>query len=99
MSFRQFAASLLLILVVQTLQAEESGVQTAIHTSPLTPPLTGQLVEFTPATTIVGEKVLQRVGMELNLHTVTMAPRHFAADKSAPSKWWKSWMAAHERPK
>jgi hypothetical protein len=70
MSFRQFAASLLLILVVQTLQAEESGVQTAIHTSPLTPPRAGQLVEFSPATTNVGEKVLQRVGMELNLHTV-----------------------------
>jgi hypothetical protein len=70
MSFRQFAASLVLVFIAQTIHAEDSGVQTAIHTSPLTPPRTGQLVEFAPATTIVGEKVLQRVGMELNLHTV-----------------------------
>jgi hypothetical protein len=70
MSFRHFTASLILVLIAQALRAEESGVQTAIHTSPVTPPRTGQLVAFAPATTIVGEKVLQRVGMELNLHTV-----------------------------
>jgi hypothetical protein len=70
MSFRHFGASLIVVLIAQALRAEDTGVQTAIHTSPVTPPRTGQLVEFAPATTIVGEKVLQRVGLELNLHTV-----------------------------
>lgn len=70
MVFRLFCASLLLALISQTIRAEEADVQPAIHTSPLTPPRTGQLVEFEPATTNVGEKVLQRVGMEINLHTV-----------------------------
>jgi hypothetical protein len=70
MSFRHFGASLIVVLIAQALRAEDTGVQTAIHTSPVTPPRTGQLVEFAPATTIVGEKVLQRVGMELNLHTI-----------------------------
>jgi hypothetical protein len=70
MSFRHLGPTLFLLLIAQAIRAEDTGVQTAIHTSPVTPSRTGQLVAFAPATTIVGEKVLQRVGMELNLHTV-----------------------------
>jgi hypothetical protein len=70
MSFRHFGASLIVVLIAQALRAEDTGVQTAIHTSPVAPPRTGQLVAFAPATTNVGERVLQRVGMELNLKTV-----------------------------
>ena len=69
-----------LLLITPWTNAQEAVVQTAIHTAPITSPITGQVVPFTQATTAVGERVAQRVGMELNLHTVIKQSGQIAHD-------------------
>ncbi len=63
---KQFACSLLLLLTT-TASAEESAVQPATHNASVAQPTT---IRFTQQPTSVGERVVQRVGMELNLHTI-----------------------------
>jgi hypothetical protein len=70
----------MILLVTTWANAQEAVVQTAIHTAPITAPTTGQVVPFSQATTSVGERVAQRVGMELNLHTVIKQSGQIAHD-------------------
>lgn len=50
--------------------AQSEAVQPASHIQPASPPATGREVRFSQQPTSVGERVVQRVGMELNIHTV-----------------------------
>jgi hypothetical protein len=68
------------LLITPWADAQQPVVQTAIHTTPITAPTTGQVVPFSQATTSVGERVAQRVGMELNLHTVIKQGGQIAHD-------------------
>jgi hypothetical protein len=55
-------------LLAGTTHAQDSTVLPASHVAP-TPP-GGQAIRFSLPTAAVGERVVQRVGMELNVHTV-----------------------------
>ncbi|MDZ4656881.1 MAG: hypothetical protein SH868_04805 [Bythopirellula sp.] len=58
--------------------AEEPDVQPAIHIAPVAP--TAQVIKFSNQRPTVGERVVQRVGMELNLHTVIKQAGQVAHD-------------------
>lgn len=80
MALRIFLLTYVSLLITIHASAEPPVVQTAIHTAPITVPTTGQVVPFTQATTTVGERVAQRVGMELNLHTIIKQSDQIAHD-------------------
>jgi hypothetical protein len=80
MALRVFLLAYVSIVFTTLASAEQPVVQTAIHTAPITAPTTGQVVQFSQATTTVGERVAQRVGMELNLHTVIKQSGQIAHD-------------------
>ncbi len=80
MALRIFLLAYVSIVFTTLASAEQPVVQTAIHTAPITSPTTGQVVQFSQATTTVGERVAQRVGMELNLHTVIKQSGQVAHD-------------------
>ncbi len=63
--------------------AEQAAVQPATHTTPLaanSAAATGELIKFLQQPTTVGERVVQRVGMELNIHTVIKQAGQVAHD-------------------
>lgn len=80
MAFRIALFICFLLLITPRTNAQEAVVQTAIHTAPITAPTAKQVVPFSQATTSVGERVAQRVGMELNLHTVIKQSGQVAHD-------------------
>lgn len=55
-------------LLMGAASAQDSGVQPASHVASAAP--VGQSIRFSRPTTSVGERVVQRVGMELGIHTV-----------------------------
>lgn len=65
-------------LVMGTAHAQDTAVQPASHVAPNAP--TGQGFRFSLPTTAVGERVVQRVGMELNIHTVVKQSGKVAHD-------------------
>lgn len=69
---------LISLLLCVFVQAEDSGVQMASHVA--APPSRAEVIRFKPATTTVGEHVVQRVGMELSIHTVMKQAGKIAHD-------------------
>jgi hypothetical protein len=67
------ASSLLLMSVSY---AQDTAVQPASHVASVVPP--GQGVRFSSPTAKVGERVVQRVGMELHVHTVVKQSQKIA---------------------
>ncbi len=65
--------------MISTVAAEETTVQPATHVVPAAPQ-TRESIKFSYQTPTVGERVLQRVGMELNLHTVIKQAGQVAHD-------------------
>lgn len=61
-----------------TSHAQEAAVQPASHVAPAAP--VGQAIRFSRPTTAIGESVWQRVGMELNIHTVVKQSGKIAHD-------------------
>lgn len=67
------------LLMTTRMNAEEPTVQPASHIAPAASP-TAQSIKFAYQTPSVGERVVQRVGMELNLHTVIKQAGQVAHD-------------------
>ena len=57
-------------LISLAANAEQPVVQTAPHTAANVAQQVGDVVPFSQVTTEMGERVNQRVGIELNVHTV-----------------------------
>ncbi len=75
------SACWVLLLLTTAVSAEESAVHPATHIASA-PPSLGSGIRFLQQPTIAGERVIQRVGMELKLHTTIKQGGQVAHDGS-----------------
>ena len=66
------------LVMLSITHAQDAVVQPASHVAPTVP--VGQSIRFAPPQTAVGERVVQRVGMELNIHTIVKQSGKVAHD-------------------
>lgn len=66
------------LFLISSSRAQEAAVQPASHAAPTAP--VSQKIHFSRPTTAIGESVWQRVGMELNVHTVVKQSGKIAHD-------------------